>query len=195
MEQHSANLSETATIPFSFSEARTVRTLVKDDNEIWFVAKDVCDVLEIENYRDTVAKGLDEDEACVEKIYTSSRNQHGEFECERDMILINESGLYSLIFSSSKPQARAFRKWVTSEVLPALRRTGGYTVLEFVEMPESLPDVLSFYAHLKQQEAHLGGQMNTVRRKLRQCHSVLLKVAAPFNPALFNKQTEMFPQA
>lgn len=86
----------------------------------WFVAKDVCDVLEIQNHRDTLAKMLDEDEKGVDTIYTLGGAQ--------DMLTVNESGLYCLIFRSRKPAARVFRKWVTAEVLPAIRRTGRYSM-------------------------------------------------------------------
>ena len=85
--------------------------------EPWFVAKDVCDALTISNNRDAVAL-LDEDEKLMSVITTSGQG--------RQMWLVNESGLYNLIFQSRKPEARKFRKWVTSEVLPAIRRTGRY---------------------------------------------------------------------
>lgn len=96
---------------------KQIRTAYKK-GEVWFVAKDVCDILDIQNHRDTVAKCLDDDEKGVETVYSPGGNQ--------ETIIINESGLYNLIFRSNKPEARAFRKWVTSEVLPAIRKTGMY---------------------------------------------------------------------
>lgn len=63
---------------------------------------------------------MDEEDKCVERIVLAGQN--------REVILINESGLYSLIFSSKMPNARKFKRWVTSEVLPAIRKTGSYTV-------------------------------------------------------------------
>ena len=85
--------------------------------EPWFVAKDVCDALTIENHRDAVGR-LDDDERGSVVVDTLGGRQ--------SVSAVNESGLYNLIFQSRKPEARKFRKWVTSEVLPAIRRTGGY---------------------------------------------------------------------
>ena len=103
---------------FRFEGTREVRTLVRD-GEPWFVAKDVCDILELENSRQVV-QTLDEDEKGVCSIYTLGGSQQ--------MSVVSESGLYTLVFKSRKPEAKAFRKWVTSEVLPAIRKTGQYTV-------------------------------------------------------------------
>lgn len=87
-------------------------------NEPWFVAKDVCDILGIQNSRDTLAKVLDDDEKGVANVYTPGGPQ--------EMATVNESGLYHLIFQSRKPEAKQFRKWVTSEVLPSIQRFGYY---------------------------------------------------------------------
>jgi addiction module RelE/StbE family toxin len=104
---------------FHFGEGREVRTLERN-GEPWFVAKDVCDILDIQNRHDALAKQLDDDEKGVEKIYSLGGKQ--------DTNIINESGLYNLIFRSNKPEAKAFRKWVTSEVLPSIRKTGRYAL-------------------------------------------------------------------
>ena len=104
---------------FNFNQNRTPIRVQVINNEPWFVAKDVCDVLEISNNRDAVSR-LDDDEKATSVLPT----QFG----AKDMWLINESGLYSLIFQSRKPEAKAFRKWVTSEVLPAIRKKGYYGV-------------------------------------------------------------------
>lgn len=93
----------------------TVRTVEKG-GEPWFVLKDVCGVLGISNASD-VAKRLDRDEV--------TRLNLGGLSGETNVI--NESGLYNVILRSDKPEARPFRKWVTSEVLPAIRRTGRYS--------------------------------------------------------------------
>lgn len=88
--------------------------------EPWFVAKDVCEVLEHSNHRMAV-KSLDEDEvSSVYLIDTMGRKQ--------ETTIVSESGLYSLIFQSRKAEAKKFRKWVTSEVLPSIRRKGFYGV-------------------------------------------------------------------
>lgn len=91
--------------------------VVERSGQPWFVAADVCRVLELANSRDAVS-ALDEDEKGVAITDTPGGGQK--------MQVISESGLYALIFKSRKAQARAFRKWVTAEVLPALRQAGRY---------------------------------------------------------------------
>lgn len=109
---------------FENSQFGRVRVVMRD-GEPWFVAKDVCDILDLENGRDSVAKGLQDDEKGVDSIYTLGGNQ--------EMTVISESGLYALVFKSRKENAQVFRKWVTSEVLPAIRKTGRYEVQETPE--------------------------------------------------------------
>ena len=102
---------------FTFNSSdQQVRTVEFDGNP-YFVAADVCSCLSISNNRDAVSR-LDEDEKLMSVIPTLDQG--------RKMTLVNESGLYGLIFQSRKPEAKAFRKWVTSEVLPQLRKTGRY---------------------------------------------------------------------
>lgn len=96
-----------------FGEVRTVAI----KGESWFVAKDICDILGLINSRKALSS-LDVDEKGV----TISDTLGG----KQEMATVNESGLYSLIFQSRKPEAKIFRKWVTSEVLPAIRRQGFY---------------------------------------------------------------------
>lgn len=100
---------------FNF-ENHQVRTLIIE-NEPWFVAKDVCDVLGHSNSR-AATERLDEDEKGVSKVYTPGGTQ--------DMTVINESGLYSLVLTSNVPKAKAFKRWVTHEVIPSIRKTGVY---------------------------------------------------------------------
>ena len=97
----------------------------------WFVAKDACDCLEITNVSQA-CQTLDEDEKGIYKVYTLGGSQ--------DMMLISESGLYALVMRSNKPKAKVFRKWVTSEVLPSIRKTGGYgirTVDDMINDPDT----------------------------------------------------------
>ena len=102
-------------IPFGYDD-QLVRTVMIDDAP-WFVARDVCKILGISKYRDAVAS-LDEDEGCPVEVDTLGGVQK--------MSAINESGLYTLIMRSNKPEAKRFRKWVTAEVLPSIRKTGQY---------------------------------------------------------------------
>ena len=103
-------------VSFNFV-AQSVRVVMRGD-EPWFVAADVCEALTIANHRDAVAK-LDEDE----KDGVGITDAIGR---EQETTVINESGLYSLILTSRKPEAKKFKKWVTAEVLPAIRKTGRY---------------------------------------------------------------------
>lgn len=98
-------------------ESVELRVIVKDDGELWFVAADVAAALE---YRDAevATRHLDDDEkGYTELVYPSGRQK---------IIAVNESGLYSLVLKSRKPEAKRFKKWVTSEVLPTIRKTGKY---------------------------------------------------------------------
>lgn len=107
--------------PFVF-EDELVRVRRDENGHPWFVAKDVCRVLGIQNPSDSVRKTLEEDEwITLENIYGNPRGG-----IPHSVTFVSESGLYALIFRSRKPQARAFRRWVTSEVLPAIRRDGRY---------------------------------------------------------------------
>ena len=100
---------------FRFDDS-SVRTVVKD-GEPWFVAKDVCEILDLEDPSMTVSR-LDEDQRGKANVCTPGGQQQ--------MLTVSESGLYSLIFTSRKPEAKRFRKWIASEVLPEIRKTGGY---------------------------------------------------------------------
>lgn len=103
---------------FQFHQS-AVRIITDEAGELWFVAKDICDVLELDQITEAL-RGLDPDELSAEKLQSGGQL--------REMRLISESGLYTLIIRSNKPQAKPFRRWVTREVLPALRRDGYYEV-------------------------------------------------------------------
>lgn len=104
---------------FTFPETgQRVRVVEGPDEEPWFVARDVCDCLELADTNKALL-GLDHDEKCEHENYSCSG---------RRPLIISEPGLYSLILRSRKPQARAFKRWITHDVLPALRRTGHYSM-------------------------------------------------------------------
>lgn len=103
---------------FNFEEL-PVRTL-EVDGEPYFIGKDVADILGYANGRDALSKHVDAEDKLTSQIATAGQN--------RNVTIINESGLYSLIFSSKLENAKRFKRWVTSEVLPTLRRTGAYQV-------------------------------------------------------------------
>ena len=106
-----------------FGEIRTCQV----NNQIMFVGKDVAQALGYSNTRDALNKHVDAEDKLESQIATSGQR--------RTTIIINESGLYSLILSSKLPQARAFKRWVTSEVLPSIRKTGRY------ELPQLIPEL------------------------------------------------------
>lgn len=102
---------------FNSSEFGDMRTVTIDD-EPWFVGKDVAEALGYSNARDALSKHVDKEDKGVAKCDTPGGKQ--------DLSIINESGLYALIFGSKLESAKRFKHWVTSEVLPTIRKTGGY---------------------------------------------------------------------
>jgi prophage antirepressor-like protein len=110
--------------PFVFDEA-LVRVRTDEQGNPWFVAKDVCSVLDLGNVTEAL-RPLDDDE----KITLSNSEGNPRAGVPHQINMVSESGLYALVFRSRKPEARRFRKWVTSEVLPALRRTGRFAMSE-----------------------------------------------------------------
>lgn len=108
-------------------ESAQVRAFLIDDQP-WWALKDVCDVLEMTNHA-MVADRLDDDEK-LNKSDLSSLGQRGGW-------IINESGLYKVLLRSDKPKAKEFSKWVTSVVLPAIRKTGGYVETPMTEIDKS----------------------------------------------------------
>lgn len=117
---------------FENSEFGAVR-VVDVNGEPWFVAKDVCECLAVGNSRDAVA-ALDEDEKGVDSIDTPGGAQ--------EMSIISEAGLYSLILRSRKPEAKIFKRWITHEVLPAIRKHGGYLTPAKLEEALTDPDTI-----------------------------------------------------
>lgn len=113
-------------------QANEIRT-VEMNGEPWFVLKDVCGVLSIGNSADVYAR-LDEDEKGVAPIDTLGGHQK--------MSIINESGLYTVILRSDKPEAKPFRKWVTAEVLPSIRKHGAYLTPETLRATILNPDTM-----------------------------------------------------
>ena len=103
-------------IPFNY-ESKEVRVIQDDNGKPWWVASDVCEVLGLSNTTEAL-KGLDEDEKSTLRISEGGPERN----------IINEPGLYSLIIRSNKPEAKKFKRWITHEVLPAIRKTGKYEI-------------------------------------------------------------------
>lgn len=114
---------------YNSNEVRTVEM----NGEPWFVLKDVCEVLGLTDTGRT-AERLDPDELTRTTLVSGGQN--------REMFVINESGLYSVILRSDKPEAKPFRKWVTSEVLPSIRKHGAYMTPETLQAAILNPDTL-----------------------------------------------------
>lgn len=153
-----------------FGRLRTVMV----DGEPWFVAADVCKALDLDNPTQALTR-LDEDE----KSHTLISNEGNRG--NPNVSIVNEPGFYTLVLGSRKPEAKAFKRWVTHEVLPALRKTGSYT------MPNAEPDLPDKYmAHMEKLTALLlANNLATIRAALQmhcqgRCH------AAPQEPDMGN---------
>ncbi|CAC7181091.1 TPA: phage antirepressor [Staphylococcus aureus] len=148
---------------FNFEEL-PVRTL-EVDGEPYFIGKDVADILGYANGRDALSKHVDEDD---KKVLTS-RNTTLENLPNRGLTAVNESGLYSLIFSSKLESAKRFKRWVTSDVLPAIRKHGIYATDNVIEQTLKDPDyiitVLTEYKKEKEQNLLLQQEIGELKPK------------------------------
>jgi len=140
-----AQPAESALAPFAYG-SHQVRVITDEQGMPWFVAADVCAVLGFGNSRQVLTR-LDPDEKGVHSTDTPGGHQ--------SMTTVNESGLYSLILGSRKPEARAFKRWVTHEVLPAIRRTGSYSMPAAATQPKPLPEGIHVVAATQRRAAEL----------------------------------------
>lgn len=131
---------------FSNAELGEVRTTVLD-GEVMFVGKEVADVLGYTNTQKAIRDHVDEDDKLTERIVLSGQN--------REVIFINESGMYSLILSSKMPNAKKFKRWITSEVLPSIRKHGVYAVDEVLQNPDVLIQALTELKKEREEKAQL----------------------------------------
>lgn len=138
---------------FHSAQFGQVRTVIKDDQP-WFVASDVCKALELDKTWNALQR-LDADEKGTTSISTPGGKQ--------DMSIINEPGLYALVLGSRKPEAHAFKRWITHEVLPDIRKRGMYATGGFVEKaindPDSMIQMLREYKAEKERREALEYQM------------------------------------
>ncbi|CAC9055989.1 phage antirepressor [Staphylococcus aureus] len=151
---------------FNFEEL-PVRTL-EVDGEPYFIGKDVADILGYANGRDALSKHVDAEDKLTSQIATAGQN--------RNVTIINESGLYSLIFSSKLENAKRFKRWVTSDVLPAIRKHGIYATDNVIEQTLKDPDyiitVLTEYKKEKEQNLLLQQQVEVNKPKVLFADSV-----------------------
>lgn len=170
---------ETQLQVFNSSDFGEVRTTVRD-GEPWFVAVDVCKALSIINHRDALGR-LDEDEKGVALTDTLGGKQN--------LTIVNEPGLYTLVLGSRKPAAKAFKRWVTHEVLPALRKTGRYSIEDESDLPSpvyetkrtSVGEVASLLLQLKQiQKAQGASSRKIAKTALCICQQFGIALPADF---------------
>ena len=137
---------------FNNDEFGSIRTLAID-GEPWFVGKDVADILRYSNPRDAISKHVDNEDKGVAKCDTPSGVQQ--------MTVINESGVYSLVFGSKLPNAKKFKHWVTGEVLPSIRKTGSYSkpMSELEILQRSINQLVEQERKLKAIETQQGEQV------------------------------------
>lgn len=137
---------------FESAEFGEVR-VAEIDGEPWFIAADVCRALDVKNGRDAVSR-LDDDEKGVALTDTLGGKQ--------EMAAVSEAGLYALVLSSRKPEAKAFKRWVTHEVLPSIRQHGAYMTEATLERALSEPDFLiSLATKLKEErEARIAAELD-----------------------------------
>lgn len=131
---------------FTAPQGSILRTVIKD-GEPWFVASDVCQILDIGNASlavngraDREDGGIDPDDRGIATVNTPSG--------EQQMLIVSEFGFYSLVFKSRKPEAKKFKRWVTHEVIPSIRKTGSYTAAPAFQVPQTLSEALRLAADL-----------------------------------------------
>lgn len=117
---------------FNF-ESQEVRTVIKN-NEPWFVGKDVADILGYSRSDNAIRRHVDDEDKLTHRISASDQS--------RNMTIVNESGMYALIFGSKLEKAKEFKRWVTSEVLPSIRKHGTYMTAETIEKALTDPDTI-----------------------------------------------------
>jgi prophage antirepressor-like protein len=138
---------------FKFENNQDVRTIIDGNNNIWFVAKDVCNILGLSDVSMSV-KRLEDSEKLVQKLFVSGQR--------RDILTINESGLYALVITSNKLSAKKFRLWITNDVIPSIRKTGSYSVDKY-KLPASYAEALRELADTVEQRDQL--QLENTKNK------------------------------
>lgn len=147
---------------FSNSEFGNIRT-VTIDGEPWFVGKDIAEALGYSNSSKAVMNHVDVEDKLIE---TSAYSQNGN--TVGKLTFINESGLYSLILSSKLPNAKKFKRWVTSEVLPAIRKTGHYEAPGYVPKATSIGEVVNLIKITRQTMKEQGASPTDIAKAVKE---------------------------
>lgn len=144
---------------FQNPEFGQVRTITRD-GEPWFVGVDVCNALGYSNSRKAIHDHVDNDDKGVTKSDTPGGKQN--------VVIINESGLYALIFGSTLESAKRFKHWVTSEVLPSIRKTGSYTVSKYKPKATSVGEVVNLIVQTRESMERQGSSPREVAIAVKQ---------------------------
>ncbi len=136
-----------------------VRTLTDENEETWFAGIDICTILEYQNPVDVIKKNLEDDEKKL--TYLTARSGQ-----KRKTWIINEFGLYSLILSSTKPEAKAFKRWITHEVLPSIRKAGKYTTEQELKYDVALQVLATKINSLKSEKEEHQRKANDLRKTI-----------------------------
>lgn len=147
--------------------------LLEINNEPWFIGKEIAEILGYKNSRDALSKHVDEEDKGVAKRDTLGGSQ--------DQVIINESGLYSLILKSKLPQAKQFKRWVTSEVLPSIRKHGGYLTDNKLEEALLNPDTLISLATQLKEEREARKQLQVANSQLMVDNQIMQPKAQYFD--------------
>lgn len=159
---------------FDYKNLGSVRTVINQDGSVWFCLTDVADILEIKNSRD-IMKRLERDG--VDSIYTTDKIGR-----RQELIFVNESNLYRIIFTSRKPEAQDFQNWVFNSVIPSVRKTGSYDI----ENDDTLtPTTKAIVAHDRMLSAH---------SKILYTHSREIKNMKTRQNEIENRQTSLIEE-
>jgi len=156
-----------------------VRVMTDADEQIWFAGIDVCNILEYSNSYQAIMK-LDKDERKLDSIIDSQGKK-------KDTLTINEFGFYSLVLTSTKPEAKTFKKWVCHEVLPAIRKAGKFTSEEEKEHDFEVRQLAKEVFELKKRKAVLSHDLRDIKKALQEKEfNLMLTINADRQQLKFN---------
>nr|BDD46667.1 hypothetical protein 10 [Bacillales bacterium] len=162
-------------------QGNNVRTVIKD-GEPWFVAKDVCSILEIGNPSQALSR-LDEDEKGLILNDTPSGKQQ--------LSHVNEYGLYTLVLSSRKPEAKSFQRWITHEVIPSIRKTGSYNVSQIPTDLNAINNLLLASQGMLHQVMEINQKVQTVETDIKDVKQGMVDIDQPLRDQ-FNEAVRIF---
>lgn len=149
-------------------QKQEVRTTTDENEQTWFAGIDVCNILGYASARQTIAK-LEDDEKKLEYVQHTSGQS-------RKTWSINEFGLYSLVLTSSKPEAKTFKRWITHDVLPSIRKAGKYTTAEEQKYEADLQKLVSDIEVLKQKKEDAQKLTNKLRKDIEDKTTELVRL-------------------